>query len=71
MKFDYGQAVGYKTVSETGVVMIKIASVVSITLVGTTDQAEAFGFPIGTVMYQIEFGDGSDILVPEQELDGI
>jgi hypothetical protein len=71
MKYDYGQAVGYKTVSESGVVSIKIASVVSITPVETADQEETFGFPIGTVMYRVEFGDGSDILVPEQELDGI
>jgi len=69
MKYDYGQAVLCKLATEDGIVMTRPGSVVSITSVNTAEQAEAFGYPLGTVVYTVEFGDGSDKSVSEGDLD--
>ena len=69
MKFDYGQVVRYALPSETGVVVTKLGCIVAIIPVETADQAETFGFPIGTVIYQVEFEDVGDLLIPERDLD--
>jgi len=66
MKFDYGQGVLYNPTTESGTT--KPASVVGITPVETDKQVENFGYPRGTVLYLIEFGDGTDKLVPESDL---
>jgi hypothetical protein len=68
MKFDYGQQVIYKPLGSTNVGATKLCSVVAITPVETLDQAKAFGYPQGTVMYTVEFGDGTDEFVPEDDL---
>ena len=67
MKFDYGQEVLYKRPSGDGLVVTRCC-IVGITPVETAEQSELFGHPRGTVMYTIEFGDGTDKLVPEDEL---
>jgi hypothetical protein len=69
MKYDYGQTVLCKLATETGIVMTRPGTVVSITSVDTAEQAEAFGYPLGTMVYTVEFGDGSDRSVSEGELD--
>jgi len=71
MKFDYGQTVRYKLPSETGAVLTKLGAIVAIIPVENADQAEAIGFPTGTLIYQVEFEDIGDLLIPEQELDEI
>jgi hypothetical protein len=67
MAFNYGQEVIYKP-QEIGSTEPAKCSIVSITPIETVEQSEAFGFPQGTIMYTIEFGDGTDKLVPQNEL---
>jgi hypothetical protein len=43
-------------------------AVVAITTVDSLKQAEVFGYPRGTVVYTVEFGDGTDKTVSEDEL---
>lgn len=62
MKFDYGDSVQL-----TGT--LKPCEVVGITAVENARQAEVFNVPIGTVLYTVEFADGSDALVPEIALE--
>jgi hypothetical protein len=70
MKYDYGQRVFYKPSSKPNVVTMP-CSVVAITTVDNSRQAEVFGYPQGTVVYTVEFGDGSDKTVSEDELSSI
>jgi hypothetical protein len=67
MKYDYGQQVNYSPSSKQDMVMTP-CSVVAITTVDNPKQAEIFGYPQGTVVYTIEFGDGTDKTVSEEEL---
>jgi hypothetical protein len=32
------------------------------------EQERVFEYPLGTVLYTVEFGDGTDTLVPESDL---
>jgi len=41
------------------------ADVCGITEIETADQARTFECPIGTMVYLVEFTDGSDVEVPE------
>jgi len=68
MKYDYGQAVICKLLPVGGIDTTKLCSVVAITPVETADQAKIFGYPPGTVLYTVEFGDGTDRLVSEDDL---
>jgi hypothetical protein len=47
---------------------MKPCAVVGITPIETLEQVELFGYPMGTVMYTVEFGDGTDKLVMESDL---
>jgi hypothetical protein len=67
MKYEYGEEVLY-TFAVGGIVTRKRCCVVAITPVETAKQAEVFGYSVGTIMYTVEFGDGSDKLVPEGDL---
>jgi len=42
--------------------------VVGITPVEREEQEKAFKYPIGTILYTVEFGDGTDTLVSESDL---
>jgi hypothetical protein len=67
MKYDYGDEVILHR--ETGnATATKPGAIVGITEVLSDKQAEVLGYPIGTVVYTVEFGDGSDQLVPESDL---
>jgi hypothetical protein len=68
MKYDYGDEVILKAANDSGVPVDTPGAVVGITEVQSSKQAEAVGFPIGTVLYTVELGDGSDQLVPEDRL---
>lgn len=68
MKYDYGQAVICALSTAEGIVTMKPCSVVAITPIENSEQVEQFGYSIGTVMYTVEFGDGSDTFVAEQDL---
>jgi hypothetical protein len=69
MKFDYGDEVIFR---ETGPSSDSVESqciVVGITPITAESQVSIFGYPLGTVLYTVEFGDGSDKLVPEDALE--
>ena len=69
MKYNYGDDVIFKTRDETGNVVAKPCTVVGITPVATEEQSRALNSPLGSVLYTVEFGDGSDAFVPEEQLD--
>jgi hypothetical protein len=58
MKFDHGDSVQLAGT-------LKPCEVVGITSVESVQQAELLNVPIGTILYTVEFADGSDALVPE------
>ena len=60
MKFDYGETVQLAGTPRS-------CEVVGITAVESVQEAETLNVPIGTVLYTVEFGDGSDALVPDLE----
>jgi hypothetical protein len=60
MKFDYGDEV----VCRGG----QIGAVVGITEVNSPSQADSSGAEIGSVLYTVELGDGSDLVVTEADL---
>jgi hypothetical protein len=68
MKYDYGDEVLLKGINENGEATTEQCSVVGITEVQSQRQAEILASSIGTVFYTVEFGDGSDRLVPEDQL---
>jgi|HubBroStandDraft_1064217.scaffolds.fasta_scaffold160063_2 hypothetical protein len=68
MKFDYGDEVVFHTKDEVGNVADKRCWVVGITPIEREEQGIVFKCPLGTVLYTVEFKDGSDALVAESDL---
>jgi len=68
MKFDYGDEVVLRTKNDSGSVAENWCAVVGITPVASDEQAIHFKYPVGTVLYTVEFADGSDKLVSESDL---
>ena len=68
MEFDYGDEAVFRESSPDGTSIDRVCAVVGITQVESESQIPVFGYPLGTVLYTVEFGDGSDKLVPEHEL---
>lgn len=68
MKFDYGDEVVVRTKDDAGNVAEKRCAIVSITPIEGEEQARHFKYPVGTVLYTVEFGDGTDSLVSEEDL---
>jgi len=68
MKFDYGDGVVLRIKDEAGKVVEKECEIVGITPVENEEQAKDFKYPVGTVLYTVEFGDGTDALVSEGDL---
>jgi len=68
MKYDYGDEVIYRAKQSDGGMINRPGAIVGITEVLSDKQAEVLGFPLGTVLYTVEFGDGSDQNIPEAEL---
>jgi len=68
MKFDYGDYVVARTKDSVGNVAESKCWVVGITPVENEQDARNFNYPIGTVLYTVEFPDGTDALMPEEDL---
>jgi hypothetical protein len=68
MKFDYGDEVVVSTKDDGGNAVEKKCCVVGITPVEREEQEKVFKYPLGTVLYTVEFGDCTDTLVPESDL---
>lgn len=58
MQHDSGTVVWVRGHPEPG-------EVVGITMVENATQAAALGYPIGSVLYTVEFGDGSEMFLSE------
>ena len=69
MKFDCGDEAIFMETGPGDISITKTCCIVGITLVETESQVPIFGYPLGTTMYTIELGDGSDRLVPEKVLE--
>ena len=67
-KFDYGDSVLLEQPGDTGRSVSEPCAVVGISLVDNEYLAHHVSHPIGTGLYTVEFGDGSDALVPESAL---
>jgi hypothetical protein len=67
-KYEYGDEVNLRQTDDSGKLINEVCSVVGITPVETDEQSVVFGYPTGTVLYTVEFGGGSDKLVPEDQL---
>jgi hypothetical protein len=68
MKFDYGDEVMLRTKNDGGHVVERECFVVSITPVDNEEQERHFKYHRGTVLYTVEFLDGTDALVAESDL---
>ena len=68
MRFDYGDEVVVRAKDDAASVPERRGCVVSITPVENEEQARHFNRPIGTVLYTVEFGDGTDAFVPDSDL---
>lgn len=64
-KFEYGDLVVKRDDSTAS---NSPCSVVAITPITTEEESKTFGYPVGTTLYTVEFGDGSDTLLPEDDL---
>jgi hypothetical protein len=71
MKFDYGDEVWVRSVNDAGSVVETRGVVVSITPVESDGQATHCGHATGSVLYTIEFGDGTDALISEGDLRAV
>ncbi len=71
MKFDYGDEATFIARDTAGNLTHGRCTIVTIIEVKNSEQAEVFKHPIGAVLYTVEFGDGTDKLVPEYELEAL
>jgi hypothetical protein len=68
MNFDYGDRAIAKTKDDTGRVTEQKCVIVGITPIDSEEQAKHFNCPVRTLVYTVEFGDGTDALVLEADL---
>jgi len=70
MKFNYNDVVMVRIKDDTGNIGKKPGWVVCMEPVEieNDEQVRHFGFPIGSVVYTVEFQDGTDALVAESDL---
>lgn len=61
MKYEFGDSVQLTA-------SLRPCEVVAITPVESPQQAHTFDVPVGTILYAVEFVDGSDALVAEADL---
>lgn len=69
MKFNYGDQVSIRRNAPLKYKPGKIGSIFSITEISNPDLEELYSYNIGTIIYGIEYIDGSDAEVPEQFLE--
>ena len=68
-RFTWGDFVRVRTGASVDLRPGESGDVVSITQINTQAQAEFYGAAIGETVYQVEFGDGETIKVPEEWLE--
>lgn len=67
--FTWGDTVLIKSTAPAEYRPNEIGDVVGITTVEKESQVAVFGEVIGTVLYTVEFGDGTDVLVPDRYVE--
>jgi hypothetical protein len=68
MKYDYGHELFLLTTDDGGNTVLRPCVVVGVTFIENENQAQHLNHAVGTTLYTVEFGDGSDVLVPEESL---
>ena len=69
MTFDYGDEVIVKTVTSDAAPISRVGSVVAMTTIENVDLAEKYTKSVGTVLYTVELGDGSEGLFSADQLE--
>jgi hypothetical protein len=68
VRFDYGDEVTLKARDSGGNVTEKPCCVVGVTQIENQEQAKHLNYPVGTILYTVEFSDGTDAFVSENDL---
>ena len=68
-RFTWGDSVRVRTGAPVELRVGECGDVVSITEIKTQAQADFYGAPVGKTVYQVEFGDGETVKVPEEWLE--
>lgn len=68
MRWTYGDEVAVVTANEREAFQTRPGVVVAITTVESLALSSAVAWPVGTILYTVEFEDGSDALIPEAKL---
>ena len=71
MKFDYGDEAVVTGDVECEPNAGRPCAIVAMTSIETEEQSRVFGYPAGTTIYTVEFGDGTDANIPEKLLKSI
>jgi hypothetical protein len=71
MRFDYGDHVVVTRTEANGRLVKRTCAIVGITPIVTENQSRRLGHPVGTTMYTVEFGDGTNANIPETDLSSI
>ena len=70
-RFTWGDEVQVRTDAPIRYRPEAFASVCGMGTISTESQSEAFGFPVGTKVYTIEYSDGSSLQAPEELLEPV
>src|SRR5690242_14450005 len=69
MKYSHGDEILVTALDDSGHAVKKYAVIVAITPVENDEQARQFKVSVGTILYTVEFNDGSDALLAEDQLE--
>ena len=69
MQFDYGDSAIVKSTAPKRFKPGEIVAICGITIIDNDYLSNKYNCDLGTITYTIEFGDGSDILIPEEYLE--
>jgi hypothetical protein len=68
MKYTWGDTVEIESNAPDKYKKFNLGEIVGYFIIEDEQNSNQFNLPIGTILYTIEFGDGTDIDIPEQYL---
>jgi 5-methylcytosine-specific restriction endonuclease McrBC GTP-binding regulatory subunit McrB len=68
-KFNYGDSIKIQSTAPKKYHPGNYASVVSMRIIDSIEVEKNFNEPIGSILYHVEFGDGSSMEIPEKYLE--
>lgn len=68
-KFTWGDSVRIKLTASVDMRAGELGEVVAITEIDTQNKVDLYGVPLGSTVYQIEFGDGKAMEIKESCLE--